>query len=62
MAALSSNQLAILTCRAGAGRAGACRAGFCPDDTRGATPGTKGPRYLWSQVYVALSNVWTKVR
>ncbi len=60
--ALSGNQTAILTARAGAARAGAVRAGFTPKDTRGLTPGSSPkPYYFWARVYPP-SVTWTVVK
>lgn len=59
---LTSNQTAILTARAGAGRAGAMRAGFAPRDTRGLTAGSSPkPFYLWARVYPG-PKTWTVVK
>lgn len=65
--ALVSTDLALLTARAGCGRAGACRAGFVPFNVRlnrvgeVASPvGTLGPFYLWIEVKPR-SIIWTRV-
>lgn len=59
--AIDSNEVAILTARAGAARAGAVRAGFVPRETTNAA-GTaySGPFYMWTRTYPA-STTWTKV-
>lgn len=61
MPAISSNDRAILTARAGSGRAGAMRAAFTPIDTQGATPGSQGGFYIWKTV-APPSTSWTSVK
>lgn len=51
MAALSGNQIAILTARVGAARVGAFRIGFVPRDTQGVNPGTSGGFYKHRRLY-----------
>lgn len=53
--ALSSNQQALMTCRAGLGRAGTCRAGAYP--TYISTLGV----ILWSRVYGPATPTWTRL-
>jgi len=59
--ALSGNQVALLTARAGAARAGACRAAFTPRETVNAA-GTaySGPFYMYARQYPS-TVTWTKV-
>ncbi len=57
---LTSNQLAYLTARSGAGRSGAIRSGFAPGETEGNTPGSAGPRYVWRELPRVVTT-WTEV-
>lgn len=57
---LTSNQLAYLTARSGAGRSGAIRSGFAPKETEGFAPGTLGPWYVWYEL-PKVTTTWTAV-
>ena len=61
MPGISSNQRAILTCRAGLARAGASRAGFMPSDVQGLTPGSQGGFYVWTRIYLPTTPLWTRI-
>lgn len=66
MAAITSNNRAILTARSGAARCGASRCGFVPRSTNGSTPGSAGAYYMWTsqpgtQGY-GPSTTWTVTR
>lgn len=59
--ALTSNQRAYLTARAGLARAGAIRAGFVPRAVQGATPGSQGGFYRWRRLYLP-STTWVALK
>ena len=65
--AITGNDRAITTARAGVARAGATRIGFTPKDTKNETdnPGKAG-HYIWSNVNGTISNLiaitWTEVQ
>jgi hypothetical protein len=59
--ALTGNQRAYLTARAGVGRAGAIRAGFTPTATQGTAPGSAGGFYVWRPQTLP-TTTWTAVK
>ena len=54
---ISGRDLAILSARAGVGRAGAIRAGFCPDDVEGTGADEPG-EYVWKERKLT-ATTWT---
>lgn len=54
---ISGRDLAILSARAGVGRAGAIRAGFCPDDVEGVGNDEPG-EYVWKEQKLG-TTAWT---